>query len=551
MASGVPRGLDPVGVRIALEGGKHWGASDQARYDAWARSRGKSSPSPSSRGGNPWPSNLDPNLARQALQGGSSWGPNDQARYNALVRQRQQGNSRPAPSPSPRPAPRPAPSGGGGSYGTRASNIPKGLDPNLVRQALGGGSSWGPNDQARYNALVRQKQQGNRGPSPSPSPSGGGGGDYGTRARNIPSGLNPTLVRQALGGGSSWGPNDQKRYDALARQAAQNNRGPSPAPSGGGGGGGNPWPAGLNPDLARQALEGGKHWGESDQKRYDALVKQQGGGTFASTEGKPFTGGGSSSSSQGNLLSQSTMDEVSAGIGTMFQGQSWGNSLMQDLFTNGGTEDDDGRRAMRDAFQFDVASKFFNTQLGMAQSEFNLAQNKEGMSFANNLDRQTGQEARSHIHSLNMMQMDKQYQLNNQFAQHDYNRGIGMLAAQGEQLRKNYAAEGEQNRLNTITTGEQMRQNMAAQGDQDRRTTVIQGEQQRQNYAAQGVEQRKNIAATGVENRLQAATEGEQQRLNIGKTAYEERSTMTHSDDLMARREKRQNARARANVRDF
>ena len=30
-------------------------------------------------------------------------------------------------------------------------------------------------------------------------------------------------------------------------------------------------------------------------------------------------------------------------------------------------------------FQFDVGSKFFNTQLGMAQSEFNLAQNKEGM----------------------------------------------------------------------------------------------------------------------------------------------------------------------------
>ena len=37
-ASGVPDGLDPEGVRIALEGGTSWGATDQARYDAWVQS---------------------------------------------------------------------------------------------------------------------------------------------------------------------------------------------------------------------------------------------------------------------------------------------------------------------------------------------------------------------------------------------------------------------------------------------------------------------------------------------------------------------------------
>ena len=36
-ATGVPDGLDPIGVEIALEGGSSWGASDQARYDAWAQ----------------------------------------------------------------------------------------------------------------------------------------------------------------------------------------------------------------------------------------------------------------------------------------------------------------------------------------------------------------------------------------------------------------------------------------------------------------------------------------------------------------------------------
>ena len=211
-------------------------------------------------------------------------------------------------------------------------------------------------------------------------------------------------------------------------------------------------------------------------------------------------------------------DEQTRRRQTMYKGQEWGNSLMNDLFSNGGTEDDDGRRAMRDAFQFDVGSKFFNTQLGMAQSEFNLAQNKEGMAFANQLDRQTGQETRNHIFGLNMKTMDKQFELNDEFANRDYGRNLGMLAATREQTRKNYQAEGQQQRLGIITAGEQ---------------------------------QRQNIKATGIENRAQAVTEGEQKRLNIGKTAEEERTTMSHSDNIAAGREKRQSAAARAAVRSY
>ena len=215
---------------------------------------------------------------------------------------------------------------------------------------------------------------------------------------------------------------------------------------------------------------------------------------------------------------QNQTDTSQTNLQTMYMGQQWGNSLMQDLFSNGGTADDDGRRAMRDAFQFDVASKFFNTQLGMAQSEFNLAQNKEGMAFANMLDRQTGQETRNHMFGLNMKTMDKQFALNDEFANRDFSRNLGLLAATGEQTRKNYAAEGQQQRLGLITAGEQ---------------------------------QRQNIKATGIENRAQAVTEGEQKRLNIGKTAEEERTTMSHSDNIAAGREKRQNAAARAATRAF
>lgn len=203
---------------------------------------------------------------------------------------------------------------------------------------------------------------------------------------------------------------------------------------------------------------------------------------------------------------------------TMYKGMEWGHTLMQDLFSNPGTAEDEGRAAMRNAFQFDVGSKFINTQLGMAQSEFNLAQNKEGMRYANYLDRQTGQETRNHIFGLNMKTMDKQFELNDEFANRDFSRNLGMLSATGEQTRKNYAAEGQQQRLGIITSGEQ---------------------------------QRQNIKATGIENRAQAVTEGEQKRLNIGKTAEEERSTMSHSDNIAAGREKRQNAAARAAARSY
>ena len=266
-------------------------------------------------------------------------------------------------------------------------------------------------------------------------------------------------------------------------------------------------------------------------------------------------------------------NQQSADLNQMYRGIGVGYDMMRDLFSNGGTEDDDGRRAMRDAFQFDMASKFMNTQLGMAQSEFNLAQNKEGMAYANMLDRQTMQESRNHIFGLNMQTMDKQFELNNEYADRDFSRNLGMLAATGEQTRKNYAAEGQQQRLGTIVAGEQQRLGIQAQGDQTRQNIdaqglqdrlgyetqgqqqrlgyKVQGEEQRKGIRTQGSEQRKNIAATGAQNRLQAVTEGEQQRLNIGKTAEEERTTMSHSDNIAAGREKRQTAAARAGARAF
>lgn len=283
----------------------------------------------------------------------------------------------------------------------------------------------------------------------------------------------------------------------------------------------------------------------------------------------------------------------SAALTQMAYGGAGFGQIMQDFFSNPGDEGDDEYRSMRRAFQLDTASKYFNSMMANYQSELNVGQTKDIMAFTNNIDRQTMQEARNHMFGLNMQTMDKQFELNDEFANRDYGRNIGMLGAMGEQTRKNYKAEGQQSRLGMITAGEQTRQNIAAEGHQSRLGTrvagdeqrkgiaamgvetranigaqglqdrlgyKVQGDEQRKNIAATGVEnraqaitegqqQRKNIAATGVENRLQAETEGTQKRLNIGKTAEEERETMSHADNISARRENRHQAAARASVR--
>ena len=254
----------------------------------------------------------------------------------------------------------------------------------------------------------------------------------------------------------------------------------------------------------------------------------------------------------GQVTPKNDTNQQQQNLQQMQNGNAFGyGSMIRDLFGGSNGRDDDGYTFMRDAFQFDTASKLFNTQLGMAQSEHNLAQNKEGMRYANMLDRQTMQESRNHIFGLNMKTMDKQFNLTDEMANRDYGRNLGTMAAFGEQTRKNYAAEGQQQRLGIVTAGEQQRLGYAAQGDQQRKNMRVEGEENRLGYRVQGQEQRKNIAATGFQNRLQSMTEGEQERLNIGKTAKEERATMTHSDFIAAGREKRHNKSAKASARAF
>ena len=85
-ASGIPGGLDPAGVRAALQGGKHWGASDQARYDKYMRSKGVDALASDALVN---PDRFGP-LAAQYTQGMDALGANAQGYAASLNNQRDQ-----------------------------------------------------------------------------------------------------------------------------------------------------------------------------------------------------------------------------------------------------------------------------------------------------------------------------------------------------------------------------------------------------------------------------------------------------------------------------
>ena len=248
---------------------------------------------------------------------------------------------------------------------------------------------------------------------------------------------------------------------------------------------------------------------------------------------------------QATNMSTDTGQTDTTALNQMYSGAGF-LSMIEDLFNNPGAEGDDSWKNMRDAFQFSIGSAFANSYLTNYQSELNAAQNKGLMGYANMLDRQTMQESRNQIFGLNMLTMDKQFNLNDQFANNDLTRNLTYMDGLGQQTRLNYSAEGQQQRLGMITAGEQQRLGIAAMGEQSRLGTIVAGEQQRLGIAATGVEtranirtqgnedrlgyrvqgqeQRQNIAATGVENRAQARVEGDETRKNIGVQGTENRA---------------------------
>lgn len=194
------------------------------------------------------------------------------------------------------------------------------------------------------------------------------------------------------------------------------------------------------------------------------------------------------------------------------------SNIMGQFFNYKPGETDDEGRALKNAMMGDWMSKFFDSRLSREMGQYQAGLSKDMMNHQWNLEQMGQSNSRKEEFGYGMRAMDKQYELQNQYANQQYGRDVGMLAATGEQTRKNYRAQGVENRLQSITDNEQERLNIGARGDQ---------------------------------NRQYRRVDGDENRKTETNRAQEERKTIDYTDRISARKEDRQRSRAKALARSF
>lgn len=193
-----------------------------------------------------------------------------------------------------------------------------------------------------------------------------------------------------------------------------------------------------------------------------------------------------------------------------------------------GKTDDEGRM-LKNTYAMDQMTKFNDMNQAMIMAPFQAGISKDMMNHQFHLEQLGASNARKEEFGYGARGMMLAGELQNEFANAQYGRDIGTMAAAGEQTRKNYKQQGVENRLQTITEGEQQRLGIAATGDQNRQYRRVDGD----------------------ETRMTRIVEGEQYRLGVRATADENRKTYDFNDTIDARKEARQASRARGQARAF
>ena len=138
--------------------------------------------------------------------------------------------------------------------------------------------------------------------------------------------------------------------------------------------------------------------------------------------------------------------------------------IMDSFYNWQPNENDDEGRAIKNTTAADMVTSAFQTQLatGMAQTQAGIS--KDMMGHQQLLEREAAGEARQEEFAYNSQTMGQQFDLQNTYANAQYDRDVGMAAVEGQQTRDNYREQGNQNRLTGIVKGEQDRLNIGAQG---------------------------------------------------------------------------------------
>ena len=156
----------------------------------------------------------------------------------------------------------------------------------------------------------------------------------------------------------------------------------------------------------------------------------------------------------GNSSAPSTTNQELDGIR---KGQSTLQDIMTQFFPMQIDSDDDGGRALKDGFSVGFLQDYFNRMGSKAMAELDSSLGKDNMRFGYYLNSMDKSNDRFENYMYGNQMADRAYERQNQFANQEFGRDIGMLSAVGEQTRDNMRESGKQDRLGYMVQGEETR----------------------------------------------------------------------------------------------
>ena len=135
--------------------------------------------------------------------------------------------------------------------------------------------------------------------------------------------------------------------------------------------------------------------------------------------------------------------------------------IMEDFYTKDIAEDDTLGQMQKSAFQGNLVQTGFDAMLASSLAEQNAAIAQENMAQQADLEKLNSMDLMQAEFGYNELSKESNFSYENSFANAQYDRDVGMLAATGEQQRDNIKEQSNQDRLTNIVQGEQQRLNDA------------------------------------------------------------------------------------------
>ena len=131
--------------------------------------------------------------------------------------------------------------------------------------------------------------------------------------------------------------------------------------------------------------------------------------------------------------------------------------IMEDFYNYQPEEGDEIGQLQKSAFQGNLVQTGFDAMLASALADQNSANAQENMKVQADLEKLNSLDLMQAEFGYNELSKESNFNYENSFANAQYDRDVGMLAATGEQQRDNIKEQSNQDRLTNIVQGEQQR----------------------------------------------------------------------------------------------